>query len=75
MIIKTYFIAIIKTNLIAMIKTNLIAIIKTNLILTWTLDCMLAVVGSQENCKTAQYMMQIKIKEKMQKGNAQRYVR
>ncbi len=32
-------------------------------------------VGSQENCKTAQYMMQIKIKEKMQKGNAQRYVR
>ena len=37
--------------------------------------CLFHIVGSQENCKTAQYMMQRKIKEKMQKGNLQRHTR
>jgi len=37
--------------------------------------CLFHIVGSPENCKTAQYMMQIKIKEKLAKGNQGRYNR
>jgi len=37
--------------------------------------CLFHLVGSPANTKTAQYMMQIKIKEKMTKGAAQRYNR
>ena len=33
------------------------------------------IVGTPENCKTAQYMMQIKIKEKMSNPNKMRYNR
>jgi len=37
--------------------------------------CLFHVVGTPATTKTAQYMMQIKIKEKMQKGNSHRYNR
>lgn len=37
--------------------------------------CLFHLVGSPGNTKTAQYMMQIKIKEKMTKGSAPRYNR
>jgi len=37
--------------------------------------CMFHIFGSEENCKTAQYIMKIKIKEKMQKGNETRHAR
>lgn len=38
-------------------------------------NCLFHIVGSPENCKTAQYMMQIKIKEKLTKGSQVRYNR
>jgi len=38
-------------------------------------SCLFHIVGTAENCKTAQYMMQIKIKEKLAKGNQGRYNR
>jgi len=38
-------------------------------------SCLFNIVGTGENCKTAQYMMQIKIKEKLAKGNQVRYNR
>lgn len=37
--------------------------------------CMFHIVGEETNCKTAQYMMQIKIKEKLKKGNTTQYSR
>ena len=38
-------------------------------------SCLFHIVGTAENCKTAQYMIQIKIKEKLAKGNQGRYNR
>jgi len=37
--------------------------------------CMFHIVGSEENCKTAQYIMKIKIKEKMENKNASQHSR
>lgn len=37
--------------------------------------CMFHIYGTEQNCKTAQYIMQIKIKERTQKGNEPRYAR
>ncbi|XP_023329967.1 polyadenylate-binding protein RBP45 [Eurytemora carolleeae] len=37
--------------------------------------CLFHIVGNEQNCKTAQYMMQIKIKERVQKGTETKHSR